>query len=175
MCRATRWAAAALACALAAGGAAADTRGSGSRWPSTTTLPTKNAGTGEERAELPARDLPIEPSHGLLGAPGAAPDQAGPSRLGPRSPEVARGAEAPEVYQPATDQPAQAYGTWKSGDRVRSASSADVRSARGQQAPDLEWASTRGAAAPGPQPGARAQPPQPYGVKAQAGQKESRP
>jgi hypothetical protein len=34
----------------------------------------------------------------------------------------------------------QSYETWKSGDLVRSASSADVRAARRQQAPDMEWA-----------------------------------
>ena len=33
----------------------------------------------------------------------------------------------------------ESYGVWRSGDRVRSASSADVRAARQQQAPDLEW------------------------------------
>jgi hypothetical protein len=32
---------------------------------------------------------------------------------------------------------------WRSGDRVRSWTSADVRAARQQQAPDLEWAAPR--------------------------------
>jgi hypothetical protein len=35
---------------------------------------------------------------------------------------------------------AQTHETWKSGDLIRADSSAEVRQARRQQAPDMEWA-----------------------------------
>ncbi len=107
------------------------------------------------------RELPILPQHGLFGAPGAAQDALGPSRLGPRAESPVRGS-----YGEAARSTGETYSAWKSGDRVRSASSADVRAARQQQAPDLEWASV-GAGPP------QLEPQTPYGVKAQ--ERQQRP
>jgi hypothetical protein len=128
-----------LAAALAAAGAAADQRvGAGSGRSSVTPPVTKDSGVARERAERPDVDPLIEPRHGLLGAPGAALDSAGPSRLGAPRDRTGSAFEMP--------------GAWRSGDLVRSRSSADVRAARQQQAPDLEWASARDATAPPAQP-----------------------
>jgi hypothetical protein len=111
--------------------------------------PTKSAGPRSERAALPPRDLPIEPRHGLLAAPGAAPDALGPSRLGPSAPRTV----APSYGESAPREPrgGTISSTWHSGDRVRSPSSADVRLARQQEAPDLEFVAEA-------QGGARGQP-----------------
>jgi len=46
----------------------------------------------------------------------------------------------------------EAHETWKSGDLVRSWTSADVRASRQQQAPDLEWTTVRDAAPGGQSP-----------------------
>jgi hypothetical protein len=89
----------------------------GSNGTASTAPATKSAGAAAETAELPGRDGPIEPRHGILGAP---------------------------VESVATAPP-----TWRSGDRVRSRSSADVRQARQQQAPDLEFVGAADAKAQG--------------------------
>ncbi len=126
----TPWKSAALALtlALAATKAGAQERGRGSG-ESADTAPTTKDSRDTERAERPASDPLVAPRHGLLGAPGAALDSAGASRLGPPSDRIAMAAEIPD--------------SWRSGDLVRSHSSADVRAARQQQAPDLEWAAQR--------------------------------
>lgn len=125
----------ALAVALAAAAAGAQRVGEGSGKSAVTPPPTKSYGVAAERPEMPTSDPLLLPRHGLLGAPGAALDAAGPSRLGAPSDRVATVGEMPDA--------------WRSGDRVRSASSADVRAARQQQAPDLEWAAPpRAPAAP---------------------------
>lgn len=134
----TLWKALALAASLGADAPDAQRIGTGSGRSSVTAPATKSAGVAAERAEMPATDPLILPRHGLLGAPGAALDAAGPSRLGAPSDRIAIVGEMPD--------------SWRSGDRVRSASSADVRAARQQQAPDLEWASRHGT----PTPAARA-------------------
>ncbi len=148
--------------ALAAAPARAQRRGEGSHggWPDTEPS-TRSAGPAEESAYAPTGDLPLSPRHGMMGAPGAAPDAYGPSRLGAHgeglvapSPGVARSPSGPE----------EVTGGWRAGDRVRSASSADVRAARQQQAPDLEWASSRAPAQPGVEPQAAA------GAEAREGQ-----
>lgn len=118
--------AALLASLLAATAAAAQQVGEGSGKSSVTPPPTKDSGSRGEGAEMPISTPAIEPRHGLLGAPGAALDSAGPSRLGPPPDRISIVAEMPD--------------SWRSGDRVRSLSSSDVRAARRQQAPDLEWA-----------------------------------
>ena len=145
---------------LTANLAAAQARGSGSGGNASTPPATKDAGPAAESATLPARDLPIEPRHGFFGAPGAASDALGPSRLGShgdRAVTPSYGEAAPQVSGGG-----EPYQTWRSGDLVRSRSSADVRAARQQQAPDLEWASTPAAAA-----GDTQRPNEPYGVDAQ--------
>ncbi len=131
----TLWKALALAASLGADAPDAQRIGTGSGKSSVTAPATKSAGAAAERAEMPASDPLILPRHGLLGAPGAALDASGPSRLGAPSDRIAIVGEMPH--------------SWRSGDRVRSTSSADVRAARQQQAPDLEWASRQGAPAPG--------------------------
>jgi len=111
--------------------------GTGSGALSTAPPPTKDAGTAKELAELPSRDHPIEPRHGILGAPGAAPDTFGPARLG----------AVPE--RPRWPSYGETVGTdWRSGDQVRSSTSADVRATRRQSAPDLKWATPRTTASP---------------------------
>jgi hypothetical protein len=99
---------------------------------------TKDAGPRQESAQEPGGTLPIEPRHGLLGAPGAAPDADGPSRLGREAPTTAAPSygEAPAPIGGALGRTMSR--TWQSGDRVRSPSSADVRLARLQEAPDIE-------------------------------------
>jgi hypothetical protein len=109
-----------------------ESTGSGSGKPAETPPVTKSDGPGLERAALPARDLPLEPRHGMLGAPGAAVDEAGPSRLGSHGDR----STAPNYGEAGARGPAE----WQSGDRPRSLTSADVRAARREQAPDLEWA-----------------------------------
>lgn len=124
--------AAVLAVALAAPAAAGAQRGEGSGRSSVSPPPAKSRGPAEVRPELPARDLPVTPRHGLLGAPGAAMDRQGASRLGPRAPT--RPALAGPGPLPTLPELAP------SGDRIRSASSADVRASRRQVAPDLTFA-----------------------------------
>jgi hypothetical protein len=96
---------------------------------------TKSAGAASERSAEPERDLPIEPRHGIFGAPGAANDAYGPSRLGAGSPRTTL-----PSYGERAEGEGRSYEAWQSGDRVRSPSSADVRLARRQDAPDLEFA-----------------------------------
>lgn len=129
-----------LAVLLVATQAAAQARGSGSGFGAATAPVTKSAGPPIEAPYLSAEDLPVTPRHGMMGAPGAAMDQLGPSRLGPHGERglVPEYGEAPPEMGGAVDM-GESYGVWRSGDRVRSASSADVRAARQQQAPDLEW------------------------------------
>ncbi|HUK65562.1 MAG TPA: hypothetical protein VLV17_01955 [Anaeromyxobacteraceae bacterium] len=112
--------------------AQAESTGAGSGRNAATPPVTKSAGPPREEAHLPARDLPLEPRHGMLGAPGSAVDGEGPSRLGSHSDR----STAPSYGEGGPAGP----GWWRSGDRARSASSADVRAARREQAPDLEWA-----------------------------------
>ena len=138
-----------LAGILAASQADAQHLGSGSGKSSVTPPVTKSRGTASERAELPSGDLPIEPRHGMLGAPGAAQDPAGPSRLGGHAERAARPFYGESAEAGASG--GETHEAWKSGDLVRSWTSADVRASRQQQAPDLEWASARGTA-PGGQP-----------------------
>lgn len=126
----------AAAAAALAGTAAA--RGPEISGPSVTYAPGRSAGGAAEQAQLPLRDSEMVPRHGLLGAPGGAPDALGGSRLGRRDLDPLQRAEG--------------NATWTSGDRVRSLSSADVRSARVQQAPELEWVG--GGAPPSPAAGA---------------------
>ena len=136
-------------------------RGRGSGADSTTPPVTKSSGGAQESATLGgARDQPFSPRLGLLGAPGAAQDSGGPERLG---------GHGERSYRPSFGEAAapggsggESYEPWKSGDRVRSASSADVRAARQQQAPDLEWAPPPDA---GPGADARGEPQAPYGVR----------
>jgi hypothetical protein len=120
---------ASVAAALAGMAAA---RGTGTGAPSVTYSPTRSSGGAAERAQLPLRDSEMLPRHGVLGAPGAAPDALGGSRLGRRDLDPLQGG-------------GEASPTWTAGDRVRSLSSADVRAARVQQAPELEWAGGGGA------------------------------
>lgn len=133
-------AAVAVATAVAAEPAGAQTRGAGSGWSAATPPVTKSDETPTEASRLPTRDLPIEPRHGVLGAPGAAFDSAGPSRLGRHGTRSVR----PYYGEEAQASGGEPYQAWVSGDRVRSWSSADVRAARQQQAPDLEWATASG-------------------------------
>ncbi len=164
MKRATAMAALLAAGGLAAGRADAQHMGSGSGKSSVTPPPARSSGTAAERAELPAGDLPIEPRHGLLGAPGAALDSGGPSRLGAHAERAARPSYGESAGTGAGSY--EAHEAWRSGDRVRSWSSADVRAARQQQAPDLEWATAQGVA-PGPQ--ARPAQPRQEGVQGKRG------
>ncbi|HET9598630.1 MAG TPA: hypothetical protein VFP65_23840 [Anaeromyxobacteraceae bacterium] len=120
-----------LAAALAGTAAA---RGTGTGASSATYGPSRGAGGTAEQAQLPLRDSEMVPRHGVLGAPGAAPDALGGSRLGRRDLDPLQNA-------------GEGNATWTAGDRVRSVSSADVRAARVQQAPELEWAGTGGASA----------------------------
>ncbi len=152
------WSLAGLMLLLVAVPAAAQRRGTGlTRGSAAAPPPTQNSGdTAASVSSTGAvHELPILPQHGFFGAPGAAQDALGPSRLGPRAESPVRGS-----YGEAAPSTGETYSAWKSGDRVRSASSADVRGARQQQAPDLEWASA-GAGPP------QLEPQTPYGVKAQ--------
>jgi hypothetical protein len=133
-------------------------KGRGTGRDSTTSPPTRSAGTAAESAGLAAHDLPFSPRRGLMGAPGAAPDEAGPARLGGHGERSWR----PSFGESAQPGPGggEAYEPWKSGDRIRSWTSADVRAARVQQAPDLEWAPSGGKPS-----GTRGEPQEPYGVR----------
>lgn len=111
--------------------AAAETRGRGSGLPSTTPPATRSQGAKLERDEARPRGQPSSPARGILGAPGAAPDALGPSRLGPYG-------APPPPYGAAATGSDPVHSSWISGDRARSASSADVRAARRLVAPDLE-------------------------------------
>ena len=117
-----RWLAG-VAGVLLAGAAAAQARGMGSGRSSVTQPATKGEGPAAERASM--RPLPpsFDPRPGYLGGMGAARESGGP--LGPRADL------APPHLEAAQARP---------GDALRSWSSNDVRAARGQQAPDLEWA-----------------------------------
>ncbi len=156
---------------LLAGPAEAQVKGPGTGTYAWTSPVTKDAGPPEEKALVRARDEPYEPRHGLFGAPGAAPDAAGPSRLGPLSERAWSPSYGENEQGPAAG---ESYATWKSGARIRSWSSADVRSARQQQAPDLEWVAA-GVSAPAPDvPPAASQPQEPYGKKFQKAQQKPR-
>jgi len=114
-----------IACSLAlASPAGAQPRGSSGE--ATSSLPAREEGERLERSVEPARELPADPSHGILGAPGAAPDAFGPDRLGPHA------------------RLGVASAPWRSGDRARSPDSADVRAARVQVAPDIEQGTAQG-------------------------------
>src|SRR5690242_6183293 len=102
----------------------AEARGTGSGKSSATPPATKGSGSGTERALLPPRPPSFEPRPGYLGGMGAAQEPGGP--LGP-SGDLARPAVVDVTQRPA-------------GDAIRSWSASDVRAARVQQAPDLEWA-----------------------------------
>jgi hypothetical protein len=116
-----------LAAALAVVAAArADGGSRGSNGRATAAPATKSAGTAAERPDLPGHDGPIEPKHGLLGAPGSAPDAR-------RETFTSAGEGSPG------ESGVTASSKWQSGDRVRSQSSSDVRQARQQQTPDLEF------------------------------------
>ena len=123
-----RWLAG-VAGVLLAGAAAAQARGMGSGRSSVTQPATKGEGPAAERASM--RPLPpsFDPRPGYLGGMGAARESGGP--LGPRADL------APPHLEAAQARP---------GDALRSWSSNDVRAARGQQAPDLEWAVEAGPA-----------------------------
>jgi hypothetical protein len=141
----------AAAMAFAAGASA---QGSGGRGQATKAAPTKDSGKAPDRS-APSHELPAQTQRGLLGAPEAAPDAAGALRLGVTTPlPVKPGGGAGESYQ-----------TWQSGDRVRSLSSADVRAARVQQAPDLEWSQAAGQRVAPSQAGT--QPQEAFGKRAQ--------
>lgn len=120
---------------LAASPAAAQRLGTGTAHASPVTAPPTRNGASLEAGARPAPDLPLAPRHGMLGAPGAAQDALGPSRLGGHGERSARSS-----YGESAPGTGEAYSSWHSGDRVRSSSSTDVRGARQQQAPDLEWA-----------------------------------
>jgi hypothetical protein len=108
---------------LLAGAASAQARGIGSGRSSVTQPATKGESPAAEQASM--RPLPpsFDPRPGYLGGMGAAHEPGGP--LGPRA-----------DLAPAHLEAAQA----RPGDALRSWSSSDVRAARVQQAPDLEWA-----------------------------------
>lgn len=146
--RTTRGVAAALLAAWAAA-AGAQARGAGLGWTGGGPPATKSSGpSGERASSLQQRPPQFDRRHGMLGAAGAAPDQQGEQRLGgfrghasaPSYGEAARQASGGGEY---------AYDAWRSGDLVRSTSAADVRAARVQQAPDLEWAGAQATAATG--------------------------
>lgn len=148
---------------LVAAPARAERRGTGTRdADSTTPPPSEYPPARLESTVAPARDLPAIPRHGMMGSPGAAQDALGPSRLGPHGEQPSR-----PSWGEAAPGTGQSYARWHAGDRVRSASSADVRAARQQQAPDLEWAS--GGDAP-----TRLEPQRPFGVKDQGQSSRSR-
>ncbi len=123
---------------VAAGAACSKMKGSGAGGFSDTPPPTKSAGMDAERAYLPARELDYgDYRRGVLGAPGAARDSAGGSRLGARTERAAK----PAYGESAQGQgPGEVSEAWKSGDAVRSWSSADVRQSRQQEAPEVEVA-----------------------------------
>ena len=123
-----------LAALVSASPAQAQRRGEGSGRSSTTLPATRNSSADEMP---PATDMPVTPRHGFMGGLGTAPDPLGASRLGAHAEHAVR-ASYGESAQPGAAG-AESYQAWKSGDRVRSHSSADVRAARQQQAPDLEW------------------------------------
>lgn len=115
--------------------ASAQARGIGATGESSVTPARTSDSAVLERGVRPAHDLPLAPTHGMMGAPGAGQDSLGPSRLGQHG-------ERPTLrsYGEAAPGTGDSYAAWHSGDRVRSPTSADVRAARQQQAPDLEWA-----------------------------------
>jgi len=116
---------------------AAQARGTGSGKSSVTPPATKSSGPAAERAAMPSRPPNFDPRPGYLGGMGAAHELGGP--LGPRTdlaPKPSYGEAGQEASSGADSHP-----TWRSGDAVRSWSANDVRAARVQQAPDLEWAS----------------------------------
>ena len=155
---------AALTLAGWAASAGAQARGGGVGWTGGPPPVTKSTGPDAERAASPLQPPPqFERGLGMLGAAGAAPDHRGGLRLGgfgrSYAPSVAP--SYGEAAQPSSS--VASYEAWKSGDRVRSTSAADVRAARGQQAPDLEWAGAQAAASDATLP---------YGLKFQRAQEE---
>jgi hypothetical protein len=117
-----RWLAG-VAGVLLASAASAQARGMGSGRSSATQPATKGEGAAAERASM--RPLPpsFDPRPGYLGGMGAAHERGGP--LGPRADLT------PPPLEAAQARPGEALRSW---------SSSDVRAARVQQAPDLEWA-----------------------------------
>lgn len=159
----TRWCAAAALAGWAAV-AAGQPRGGGVGWTGGPPPATKSAGPDAERAaSTQARPPDFSLGLGFLGARGAAQDVRGALRLEGygrlRAPAV-----APSYGEAAPGAAASPYASWSAGDRVRSTSAADVRAARGQQAPDLEWAGAQAAAG-------RAS--QPYGIQFQRAQERA--
>ena len=134
-----RWLAGAAAL-LVASAAAAQTRGMGSGKSSAMPSMTKGSSSSAERAARPSRPPDFDPRPGYMGGMGAAPEAGGP--LGPRS-DVSQRPSYGEGAQRGSSG-GESYQTWKSGDVVRSWSANDVRAARVQQAPDLEWAGSAG-------------------------------
>jgi hypothetical protein len=117
--------------------ASGQARGGGVGWTGGEPPPTKSTGpTAEQAASLQVQPPRFERGLGLLGAAGAASDYQGPWRLGgygrstfpPIAPSYGEAAGGSSPFE-----------AWRSGDVVRSTSAADVRAARMQQAPDLEW------------------------------------
>ncbi len=117
----------------------AQTRGSGTTWDSAAPSPTRNEPPATKASRPPSEGKSFDDRRGLLGAPGAGQDKLGGSRLGVRA----------EV------QPIPPEGSWVAGDRTRSLSSADVRAARAEQAPDLEWVTAQGTEGQGAAPSER--------------------
>lgn len=149
-----------LAAALAFGRAAADERGRGSSGWTADAAPVTKDTRALGRANVPIPTPSVDLRRGFFGGTGAAQDANGPSRLGPVTER-----HAGRSYGEATPPSGYMEQGWRSGDRVRSASSADVRAARGQQAPDLEWARSEGGQAP---PAAE----RPYGYQFQREQEQ---
>jgi hypothetical protein len=130
----SRWYVAVAAWAWASAAAA---RGSGSGEPAWTPPETKSAGPAAEASHSRSRGTDFERGLGLFGGYGAAKDSLGPWRLGRYG-----GSSTSPSYGEAAQRGSgggTTYEAWKSGDLVRSTSAGDVRAARMQQAPDLEW------------------------------------
>ncbi|GEJ55391.1 hypothetical protein [Anaeromyxobacter diazotrophicus] len=149
-----------------AAAASGEARGAGAGWTGGQPPATKSAGPEAERAASAQQQPPrFERGLGMLGAAGAAPDRRGELRLGGfgrlRAPSAAA-----SYGEAASAGGGASYQAWKSGDQVRSTSAADVRSARVQQAPELEWAGGQAGAS-------RAN--LPYGLKVQQEQGRPRP
>jgi hypothetical protein len=128
--------------------AGAQARGGGVGWTGGEPPVTKSAGPEAERAaNLQQQPPQFARALGLLGAAGAASDPQGPWRLG-RYGRASWPSIAPSYGEAAQLGPGggSSYEAWKSGDLVRSTSAADVRAARGQQAPDLEWTGAQASA-----------------------------
>jgi hypothetical protein len=118
-----------------------NTKGSGSGEISSKPPPTKNRGLDFERTQL--RPMDMEAASGR--------------------PERTVAPTYAENGQPAWG---EAYETRTAGDRVRSLGSAEVRAARQEQAPDLEWGKASATTEPSP-----IQPQETFGKKEQKAQK----